>query len=233
MKRDLLDRLLKARAAGVPLAVVTDLNSGLQTLVFQEGVHGGFGLEEAHLAAVRERIRQDLSGLIDEGEDGVRLFVQVHNPPLRLIVVGAVHIAQLLAPLAQQVGYAVTVVDPRTAFATEARFPGVPLVHAWPDEALTTLGLDARTAVVTLTHDPKIDDPALQVTLRSPVFYVGALGSRRTHARRLDRLRDQGFSEVELTRIRAPVGIDIGAETPAEIALSVIAEVVAARRGAL
>ncbi|HYG91575.1 MAG TPA: XdhC family protein [Azospirillum sp.] len=238
MKRDLLDRLIAARAEGIPVALVTDLSSGLQSLVFRDAVHGGFGLEERHLSEVRERIHQDHSGLIEfhdpeGGEEGARLFVHVHNPPLRLIVVGAVHIAQLLVPMAQLVGYAVTIVDPRPAFATEERFPGVTLVGTWPDEALTALSIDARTAVVTLTHDPKLDDPALVVALRSPAFYIGALGSRRTHAKRLDRLRDLGFTEAETAHIRAPVGIDIDAETPAEIALSIMAEVVAARHGAL
>ncbi|WP_448187663.1 XdhC family protein [Azospirillum sp. sgz301742] len=239
MKRELLERLLKARADKVPVALVTDLSSGLQSLIFHDAVHGGFGLEEHHLAEIRARLRQDHSGLVEfpdvegyEG-DGPRLFVHAHNPPLRLIVVGAVHIGQLLAPLADLTGYAVTVVDPRQAFATEARFPGVKLVVSWPDEALETLGIDARTAVVTLTHDPKLDDPALLVALRSPAFYIGALGSSRTHAKRLDRLSDIGLTEAELKRIHAPVGLDIGAETPAEIALSIIAQVVAARRNAL
>ncbi len=239
MKRDILDRLLEARAGKVPVALVTDLGTGLQSLVSHDAVHGGFGLEEHHLAEIRASLRQDHSGLVTfpdvEGyeDEGPRLFVHAHNPPLRLLVVGAVHIGQLLAPMAALAGYAVTVIDPRQAFATAERFPGVELVGSWPDEALTALGIDARTAVVTLTHDPKLDDPALLVALRSPAFYVGALGSSRTHAKRMDRLRDQGFSEADLLRIHAPVGLDIGAETPAEIALSVIAQVVAARRNAL
>jgi len=239
MKRDILERLLKARAGKVPVALVTDLSTGLQSLVFHDALHGGFGLEEHHLAEIRARLRQDRSGLIAfpdvEGyeDEGPRLFVHAHNPPLRLIVVGAVHIAQFLSRLAALAGYAVTVVDPRAAFATEARFPGVALVGSWPDEALTGLAIDDRTAVVTLTHDPKLDDPALVVALRSPAFYVGSLGSRRTHAKRLDRLRDQGLTEAELKRIHAPVGLDIGAETPAEIAVSIVAQVVAARRNAL
>ncbi|HYH40062.1 MAG TPA: XdhC/CoxI family protein [Azospirillum sp.] len=239
MTRDILDRLLKARADKVPVALVTDLSSGLQSLVFHDAVHGGFGLEEHHLAEIRARLRQDHSGLVEfpdiEGyeDEGPRLFVHAHNPPLRLIVVGAVHIAQLLARMAGLAGYAVTVIDPRAAFATEARFPGVELVQSWPDEALGALAIDARTAVVTLTHDAKLDDPALMVALRSPAFYVGSLGSCRTHAKRLDRLSEQGLSEAELKRIHAPVGLDIGAETPAEIAVSIIAQVVAARRNAL
>ncbi|KAA0681399.1 XdhC family protein [Roseomonas genomospecies 6] len=235
MKRDITERLLAAREAGRPVALVTDLSTGLQTLVYEDAVHGGFGLEDDLLAEVRERLRQDRSGLItdaEDDEDGLRLFVQTHNPPLRLLVVGAVHIAQALAPLAALTGYAVTVIDPRGAFATESRFPGVSLHDAWPDEALSALKIDRRTAVVTLTHDPKLDDPALLVALRSPAFYVGSLGSKRTHAKRLDRLKEQGVTDTELARIHAPVGLDIGAVTPAEIALSVMAQITAVRRKA-
>jgi xanthine dehydrogenase accessory factor len=141
-----------------------------------------------------------------------------------------VHIAQALVPVARLTGYAVTVVDPRGAFATESRFPDVALVTEWPDDALNGLAIDARTAIVTLTHDPKLDDPALTVALRSPAFYVGSLGSRRTHAKRLDRLRAAGLTEEELARIHAPVGLDIGAVTQAEIAVSVMAQIIAARR---
>ncbi len=232
MKRDTVERLLAARKTGLPVALVTDLNTGLQSLVYEDAIHGGFGLEDDLLAEVRERLRQDRSGLITdpEDEDGLRLFVQAHNPPLRLLVVGAVHIAQALAPLAALTGYAVTVIDPRGSFATESRFPGVSLHDAWPDEALSDLKIDSRTAVVTLTHDPKLDDPALLVALRSPAFYVGSLGSRRTHAKRLERLKEQGVTDAELARIHAPVGLDIGAVSPAEIALSVMAQITAVRR---
>ncbi len=232
MKRDILDRLLAAKAASVPVALVTDLGTGLQSLVFDDAVHGGFGLDDERLAEVRRRLLQDRSGLLAdaEDEDAPGLFVHVHAPPLRLLVVGAVHIAQALAPAAALAGYAVTVIDPRGSFATAERFPGVALNDAWPDEALAGLAIDRRTAVVTMTHDPKLDDPALLVALRSPAFYVGALGSRRTHAKRLDRLRAQGLDEVALARIHAPVGLDIGAVTPAEIALSVMAQITAVRR---
>ncbi|QCO01458.1 XdhC family protein [Azospirillum argentinense] len=235
MKRDITERLLAARKAGRPVALVTDLGTGLQTLVYEDAIHGGFGLEDDLLEEVRERLRQDRSGLISEledEEDSVQLFVQTHNPPLRLLVVGAVHIAQALAPLAALTGYAVTVIDPRGSFATESRFPGVSLHDSWPDEALSALTIDNRTAVVTLTHDPKLDDPALLVALRSPAFYVGSLGSKRTHAKRLERLKEQGVTDAELARIHAPVGLDIGAVTPAEIALSVMAQITAVRRKA-
>lgn len=234
MRTATLQRLLQARADKEPVALVTDLTTGLQTLVFMERVEGGFGLSPAHLEAVRDRITDDASGLIEEedadGDMARRLFVQVHNPPLRLILVGAVHIAQHLAPMAAMLGYGVTVVDPRGAFASEGRFPGVTLDTRWPDEALTDLSIDARTAVVTLTHDAKLDDPALLVALRGPAFYVGSLGSTRTHAKRLDRLRVQGLRDRQLARLHAPVGLDIGAVSPAEIALSVLAEITAVRR---
>ena len=154
----------------------------------------------------------------------------VRNPPARIVIIGAVHITQTLAPMATLAGYAVTIVDPRGAFATSDRFPGVTLSQDWPDEALEALQPDARTAIVTLTHDPKLDDPALAVALRSPAFYIGALGSKKTHAARLVRLRAQGFTEPDCARIHGPAGLDIGARSPAEIALSVLAQLTAARR---
>lgn len=167
------------------------------------------------------------------GQDARPLFIDIHAPPPRLVVVGAVHIAQHLVPMAAMTGYDVVVVDPREAFASPERFGGVTLTHEWPDEALEALHLDARTAVVTLTHDPKLDDPALHIALRSPVFYVGALGSRKTHGKRVERLERHGFSAAEIGRIHAPVGMNIGARSPAEIALSILAQVTAVRRGAM
>ena len=151
-------------------------------------------------------------------------FLGVHNPPLRLAVVGAVHIAQALVPMARLAGYDPIVVDPREAFASPGRFPETRLAHDWPDEALAAFGLDARTAVVTLTHDPKLDDPAIAATLRSPAFYLGCLGSTRTHAKRVERLRAAGFTDTDIARIHAPVGADIGARSPAEIAVSILAQ---------
>jgi xanthine dehydrogenase accessory factor len=165
-------------------------------------------------------------------EDG-ETFVAVHNPPLKLIVVGAVHIAQALVPMAQLAGYDAAVIDPRAAFASQARFPGETLMHDWPDEALNMLGLDARTAVVLLSHDPKLDDPALHTALQSDAFYIGALGSKRTHANRLDRLANAGFSAEHTARIHGPVGLNIGSSGPAEIAVSILAEMTAVLRGAL
>lgn len=164
--------------------------------------------------------------------DGKRIFLQVFNPPLRMIVVGAVHISQALVPMAQIAGYDVTVVDPRRAFGSDLRFPGVTLSNDWPDEALTALAPDRRTAVVTLTHDPKIDDPALNVALKSPAFYIGSLGSRKTHAARLARLSKAGFDETAQARIDGPIGLAIGAKSPAEIAVSILAKVTQALRQA-
>ncbi|MYJ73189.1 MAG: xanthine dehydrogenase, partial [Rhodospirillaceae bacterium] len=173
--------------------------------------------------------RDDRSRTI-ETNDGRRLFLHVFNPPLRLLIVGAVHIAQSLAPIAALAGYAVTVIDPRGSFATADRFPGVILTDDWPDEALAALKPDARTAIVTLTHDPKLDDPALHSALRSDCFYIGSLGSCRTHASRVQRLQQAGFGSDEIARIRGPIGLDIGATSPAEIALAIMGEITATLR---
>jgi xanthine dehydrogenase accessory factor len=195
-------------------------------------VAGGDGLEvnDALHAAALDAAERDASGVWEA--PGGPVFLRVYAPPARLVVVGAVHVAQPLAAMARAAGLAVVVVDPREAFATEERFPGVRLLRSWPDEALEVLAPDRRTAVVTLTHDPKLDDPGLSAALRSPAFYVGALGSRRTHARRLDRLRESGLGEDALRRIHGPVGLDVGARTPGEIAVSILAEVVATLRSA-
>ena len=158
-------------------------------------------------------------------------FLHAYNPPLRLVIVGAVHIAQALVPLAARLGYGVVVADPRRAFASDERFPNVAVSTDWPDEAMDALGPDSRTAVVTLTHDPKLDDPALDRALHSDAFYIGALGSRKTHAARLERLRALGHGDDSLSRIRGPVGLNIGAVSAPEIALSVLAQIVAVRRG--
>jgi xanthine dehydrogenase accessory factor len=174
-----------------------------------------------------DRFRADRAGIEESGE-----FVTLFNPPLRMIVVGAVHIAQALLPMARLAGYDPVLIDPREAFGSQTRFPGERILHDWPDEALAEVGLDARTAVVTLTHDPKLDDPAIVAALASRAFYLGCLGSTRTHAKRLDRLRAAGVAEDALARIHAPVGLDIGARSPAEIAVAVLAEITRAlRRG--
>lgn len=176
-------------------------------------------------AAADLRFRSDRAGMEEDGR-----FLAVHNPPLRLIVVGAVHIAQPLLSIARLCGYDPTLIDPRDAFGSQARFPGETILSDWPDEAMAALAPDARTAVVTLTHDPKLDDPAIRVALASPCFYLGCLGSKKTHAKRLDRLAAAGFQPDQIARIHAPVGLDIGAKTPAEIAVSILAQITSVLR---
>lgn len=210
----LLADLCAARAARAPVAYVVDLDTGARRLE-----RDGF----------ETRFRMDRSGF----EEGSRTFVAIHNPPLRLIVVGAVHIAQALVPMARIAGYDPAIVDPRETFGAQARFPGETLLNDWPDEAVEQLGLDSRTALVLLTHDPKLDDPALTLALRSGCFYIGALGSTRTHAKRVARMQEAGFSEAEIARIHGPVGLDIGAAGPSEIAVSILAEMTGVlRKGA-
>lgn len=229
MKRRLLERLQDLRARGVPVAVLTRLADGAQALVTEDALEGDLAPLPAAVAAARARVRQDRSGRLEEVDPA--LFARVYNPPLRLVLVGAVHVAQALAPMARTAGYAVTIIDPRTAFATEARFPGIRLVTEWPDAAMRALAPDRRTAVVTLTHDPKLDDPALLAALDSEAFFIGALGSRRTHAARVARLREAGVEEAALARIRAPVGLALGGRLPAEIAVAILAEIIAVLRG--
>lgn len=228
MTPELIAALQKAKNQGRPVVLATKLPTGEQHLILDPS---------APTDAPKEVFDAAQAALGDDESRTVDLpsgtwFLNIHNPPLRLIVVGAVHIAQALVPVAAQVGYAVTVVDPRRSFATDERFPNVTVSTDWPDEALDALRPDIRTAIVTLTHDPKLDDPALDRALKSPAFYVGALGSRRTHAARLGRLRELGHSDEAMARIRGPVGVDIAAVTQAEIAVSIMAEVIAAHRGA-
>ena len=218
----LLARLQAARAAGIPVALATALPGGEQLLLPDDNAPAALA-DAAQAVLLRDR-----SATVEI--DGAPWFIQAHNPPLRLVIVGAVHIAQAMAPMAVQLGYGVTVIDPRGAFASVERFPGVALSTDWPDEALDALAPDSRTAIVTLTHDPKLDDPALDRALRSAAFYVGSLGSRKTHAARLDRLRALGHGDAALARIHGPVGLDLGAVTAAEIALSALAQIVAVRR---
>ena len=222
MKRAALDRLLAERAAKQPVALVTQLDGGGQSLVTAEETHGDLALPLAIVAGARSALRSDRSVLSEVG--GSRYFIRVYSPPLRMAIIGAVHIAQVLAPMAALTGYEVTVIDPRRAFATETRFPGMRLVTDWPDEALGALRPDRRTAVVTLTHDPKLDDPALEVALRSDAFYIGALGSGRTQAKRLHRLQELGFTSAQLGRIHGPIGLKLGGRAPAEIAVAIMAE---------
>lgn len=223
MDVSLLDQLNRDRAARKPAALVTSIGSGAQALVYPDEAAGTLAANPDAVTAARKALADDKSGVISSASGD--LFIQVFNPPLRLIVVGAVHIAQPLARMAVLAGYDVTVVDPRGSFATAERFPGVTLMSEWPDDAMTALKPDRRTAVVTLTHDPKLDDPALAVALKSDAFYVGSLGSRKTHAARCERLTEQGFNGNDLARIHGPVGLDIGAVSPAEIAISILGQI--------
>ena len=237
MKAAILDQLLRDRRHKRAVVLATTLPTGEGRLLYPRELPSPIGpsdapkpapadapldelLEPARIAADRDQCIT-----IPQG-DGSSIFLQPFNPPLRLILVGAVHIAQPLAQMAALADFEVIVVDPRGAFATEARFPGVQRLTAWPDRALEELHLDRRSAVVTLTHDPKLDDPALGVALRSDVFYVGCLGSGKTHAARLERMRQRGFGDADLVRIFGPVGLRIGARSPSEIAASILAQVI-------
>ena len=214
MPAAMLEALGAARAARRQIAYVVDLEDWTRRLD-----------DTGHAT----RFASDRTGFEDDGQT----FVAVHNPPLRLVIVGAVHIAQALVPMARIAGYDPIIIDPRAAFGSEARFPGERLISDWPDDALNDFGLDARTALLLLTHDPKLDDPALHIALKSNVFYIGALGSTRTHAKRVSRLQEAGFTAADIARINGPVGLDIGAASPAEIAVSILAQLVhALRRGA-
>ena len=224
MKAGLLNRLLQDRAAKRPVALATNLESGEQALVYYDDAAGSLAQHATVVEPARDALRDDVSTTISTPAGEV--FVHVFNPPLRMVIVGAVHIGQPLSRMAALAGYDVIVVDPRQSFANAERFPDVRVIAEWPDEAMQELDLDRRTAVVTLTHDPKIDDPALVEALRSDAFYIGALGSRRTHAKRIDRLKAEGFTEVQIGRIHGPVGLSLGAISPAEIAVSILAEIV-------
>ncbi len=223
MRPDTLEKLLQARESKQAVALVSKLETGDQILVYPDRAEGDLNLSDEQLVAVRAAIRDDKSGRI--AYDDAQLFAKIFNPPKRIIIVGAVHIAQPLVTLAQTSGYEVVIVDPRGAFATKDRFPGVTLSEDWPDDALKALAVDNRTAVVTLTHDPKLDDPALHIALRSDAFYIGSLGSRRTHGARVERLTEEGYSEDEIARIHAPIGLNIKAKSPAEIAISIMAQI--------
>jgi xanthine dehydrogenase accessory factor len=223
MKSRYIDAVIAANAEGHTVALATDLKSGAQLLLDGEQIEGDLELNETSLGAMREALRVDRNISLDTAEG--RVFVQVFSPPRRCFVVGAVHIAQPLVPMLIATDYKPIVIDPRGAWATEARFPGVELSTEWPDEAFERLKPDRATAIVTLTHDPKIDDPALIAALRSDAFYIGALGSKRNHARRLERLAvEHGFGENELSRIHGPIGLNIGAVSQAEIAVSILGE---------
>ena len=224
MKLNILRELNAARAERRGAVLVTDTETGAAHLVRAEDAGG-----DPLAAEIEAGLRSGRSGMLEDG----RTFLTVHVPPPRLVVIGAVHISQALAPIARIAGFDVTIIDPRTAFATPERFPDVPLLAEWPEEALKRAPLDPYTALAALTHDPKIDDGPIRAALSAGCFYVGALGSRKTHAKRLERLAAAGASAADLARIHAPIGLDIGAQSPAEIAVAVLAEVIAnLRRGA-
>ena len=217
---DRLHMIADLRARKQPFATVTDTASGQRALV-SDTLQGALALSAAQIAEVRSRIAADQSGVMEDG-----LFVRVYSPPARMVIVGAVHIAQALAPMAKLAGFDVAVIDPREAFVRSGDLANIHAIIEWPDDGMKIVAPDARTAVVTLTHDPKLDDPALAAALRSQAFYIGALGSRKTHASRLARLAEQGFTPADTARIHGPVGLDINALTPAEIAVSIMAQVI-------
>ncbi len=232
MKLALLERIIADRAAKRAVVLVTDLQSGDQRLLYPiasdgdvaPGPESGVSVDDLLLEGARVSARDDRSGIVGHGDR--KLLFDVFNPPVRVVLVGAAHIAQAMAAMAAINGFEVVVVDPRRAFATRERFPGVELVRDWPQKVLPGLRLDHRTALVALSHDPKIDDPALQHAVGSPAFYIGALGSKRNHAARMERLAEAGCSGADLARVHGPVGLDIGARTPAEIATAILAQVI-------
>ena len=226
MKLDILRALNAERAARRAAVVVTDVTSGEQRLV-----KAGEVARDPLKDVIEKQIRRGNSAMVETPAG--KVFLTVHVPPSQLVITGAVHISQTLAPMARLVGYDVTIVDPRTAFASIERFPDVKVIAEWPDVALPPLGVDRYTAFVALTHDPKIDDPALTHALARDCFYIGALGSKKTHARRIERLKAQGLSDDALARIHAPIGLAIGAVSPAEIAVAIMGEITAQLRQSL
>ena len=223
MRLDLLRQLNEERAARRPAVLVTDTGSGAQRLLKGDALFADALAEQAETA-----LRIGKSGAVEHA--GAHYFLTVQAPPVRVLAIGAVHISQALAPMLACIGFDLTIVDPRTAFASHERFPGVSVLAQWPQDVLPGFKLDRYTAIALLTHDPKIDDPALAAALDAECFYIGALGSRKTHAARLARMQALGKSEAQLARIRAPIGLDIGAVSPAEIAVSIAGEIILALR---
>jgi len=227
MKAETLAALQDARAKRRAVALATRLSDAAEALVYRDEANGDLANDAAIVSAARRAMDIGKSETVDIG--GAKIFLNVYVPPPRLIIVGAVHIAQSLAPMATLLEFDVTVVDPRGAWATSQRFPGVKVIKDWADEAFQEMGLDISTAVVTLTHDPKLDDPALESALKSDAFYIGALGSRRTHAKRKERLAEVGITDEMFARIHGPVGLNIGAKSPAEIAVSILGQIIEVR----
>ena len=229
MQKEILDIILTSRSKKQTLAVITRVADGMQWAVLENDSENHEVFTPLEIDIIKKSMRDNKSGLISDE----KFFAHIYTPPLRLIIIGAVHIAQFLAPMAKVAGFDVTVVDPRSSFATPSRFPEINLSDEWPDDGILKLKPDTRTAVVTLTHDPKLDDPALVETLKTPAFYIASLGGTRTHGKRLERLKSEGFDEKELLRINGPAGLDIGSVAPSEIAISILAELTAALHGRL
>jgi xanthine dehydrogenase accessory factor len=227
MKAETIAKVQEARAGRRAVTLATRLSDAAETLIYRDSAEGALANDAAVLAAARRAMNVGASETLEHG--GQKIFLHVYVPPQRLVIVGAVHIAQSLAPMAAMLDFDVTVVDPRGAWATGQRFPGVKVIQEWADEAFQEMGLDVNTAVVTLTHDPKLDDPALEAALKSEVFYVGALGSTRTHAKRKERLAQAGITDEQFARIHGPVGLNLGAKSPAEIAVSVLGQIIEVR----
>ena len=223
MKLDILQALNEERRARRAAVLVTDLASGAQRLAKAADIAA-----DPMAELIDRQLRMGKSASVEH--EGKTYFLTVQAPPARLVVIGAVHVSQTLGQMARMLDFDVTIVDPRTAFASEERFPDVRVIAEWPDKTLPEIGLDRYTAVAALTHDPKIDDPALKLALAAECFYIGALGSKKTHAKRVERLSAAGFSDAQIGRIHAPIGLDIGAVSPAEIAVSVLAEIVLSLR---
>jgi xanthine dehydrogenase accessory factor len=227
MKIETLAALQEARVKRRAVTLATRLSDAAEGLIYLDAATGDLASNAEIASAARRAMEIGRSETLDIG--GQKIFLNVYVPPPRLIIVGAVHIAQTLAPMATMLEFDVTVVDPRGAWATAARFPGVTVIKEWADEAFQEMGLDVSTAVVTLTHDPKLDDPALESALKSDAFYIGALGSRKTHARRKERLAEVGITEEMFSRVQGPVGLNIGAKSPAEIAVSILGQIIEVR----
>jgi len=228
MKREILERLVAARRKNQSVVLLRGLSSGRQLLIDDMGTYGDTAdIPDELLQRARDALRRDGTVTVEIAEE--RYLLQIFSSPPRLIIIGAVHIAQALIPMARIAGYKVTLIDPRTAFASSERFPDTDISNEWPGEIMPGLSLDCRTAVITLSHDAKIDEPALQAALESEAFYIGALGSKNNHAKRLKRLAEHGFSDATLARIAGPIGLPLGGRSPAEIAVSILAQIIRSR----
>ena len=232
MKHEMLQLLVAARRRNQPAVLVRGLTSGRQVLIDDMGAHGDTAdVPDQLVQRAKEALRRDGAVTLEVAEE--RYLLQTLSSPPRLIIIGAVHIAQALIPMARITGYEVQLIDPRAAFASPERFPGTDIINKWPQEIMEELSWDSRTAVVTLSHDAKIDEPALKAALESEAFYIGALGSKNNHAKRLKRLAEHGFNDAALARIAGPIGLPIGGRSPAEIAVSILAQIIQSRRGAV